>query len=104
MTNQDIIPENLRFEQFEPLVGQNFSLEFKGETFNFMLAEANLSRHAAPDPTIRTGFSLQFHSQDMRPLPQMIHSMWHETLGHQHIFCVPVAAGAEGIIYEAVFN
>jgi hypothetical protein len=104
MTNQDIIPQILRFEQFEPLLEQNFELEFSDETFSFTLIEARLSSHPYGDPATRPAFSLQFFCRDKRILPQLIHRMWHASLGHQDIFCVPIGMRDEGVLYEAVFN
>jgi hypothetical protein len=104
MTNHETIPESLTFEDFEPLIDQDFELTFNGEPFIFKLTEAKLSRHAAPDPSARAAFSLIFLCADTRILPQMIYTMRNEHLGHREIFCVPVAAGADGVRYEAVFN
>lgn len=49
-------------------------------------------------------FSLYFEGPGDRPLPQDTYTLEHEQMGAQAIFLVPVAGGAEGYRYQAVFN
>lgn len=49
-------------------------------------------------------FVLVFRGSDSAILPQSIYRLQHDQLGAIELFLVPVAASADGPVYEAIFN
>ncbi len=98
---------DLRLELFEPLRGQDFSLHAPGPqgplTLPVVLTEAKALTH--PGVGGRHGFSLIFTGPAQPRWPQGLyglgHSGWSEA---PELFIVPVAADAQGVHYQAVFN
>lgn len=49
-------------------------------------------------------FSLQFRGPATPRLPQHIHTLEHDKLGHVEIFLTAIDGDAQGITYESVFH
>lgn len=56
------------------------------------------------DPATHSSFSLLFRGAPAPMFAQQTVTLRHPALGDQPIFVAPVAADAEGVSYEAVFN
>jgi hypothetical protein len=105
MTNQpEAAPELLRLDIIQPELGSVFTISFTDARFDLELREAKALKHYIEDIHPRPPFSLLFVCPDQRVLQQGIYAMDHDRLGRQEIFIVPVAADADGVHYEAVFN
>lgn len=105
MTNQaEVPPGALRFEQFEPLLGQPFEVPIGDERFILTLEEAKLLPHFIDGLHSRPPFSLIFKCPDLRILPQHVYAMDHPSLPGTELFLVPIAGDAQGISYQAIFN
>jgi hypothetical protein len=57
----------------------------------------------APDAT-RTAFRLRFRAPEIGPVPQLIYSLEHATLGTLEVFLMPVGSDSVGALYDAVFS
>ena len=55
-------------------------------------------------PGGRQPFSLIFRGPPAPLLPQAIYALQHAGLGVLEIFVVPIARGAEGVSYQAIFT
>lgn len=85
-----------------PLVGETFDLpDAPGVTWT--LTEVNGFGTVA-DPATHQSFSLIFRGAPAPVFAQQTVTLRHPTLGERAIFITPVAADAEGVSYEAVFN
>jgi hypothetical protein len=49
-------------------------------------------------------FSILFRGPVEEILPQQIYRVEHDTIGTSEIFLVPLAPGADGALYQAVFT
>ncbi len=93
---------DLTFEHFKDRIGERFSATSQdGAGLELTLSEA---KERAASPNASQGFSLLFRSAEQEPLDQQIFDVDHPELGHHTIFMVPIAAGADGVSYEAVFT
>lgn len=90
-------------DDFAPLCGDRFSLAVSpGQTVSAELVEAQALPQAAFNG--RQPFSLVFAGPSAPVLPQRIYQLAHERLPTLDVFLVPVAAGAGGVRYQAVFS
>lgn len=96
--------EPLRLDMFEPEVGTIFTISFTDASFDLELREATALGRYIEGIHMRPPFSLLFVCPDQRVLEQGVYAIDHDRLGRQEIFIVPVAADADGVHYEAVFN
>ncbi len=88
--------------RFAGLVGDGFDVvEAPGTTWT--LAEATGHGEVA-DPETHGSFSLVFRGAPAPVYGQQMVTLRHPAIGEQVIFVAPVAADAEGVSYEAVFN
>lgn len=105
MTNQSELPPGvLRFEQFEPLLGQEFVLSIGEERLVLTLVEAELLPIYNPDVHWRPPFALVFTCPDRRILPQQMYVLDHPELPGADLFLVAIGHSEAGISYEAIFN
>ncbi len=93
---------DLTFDHFKDRLGEHFTATTQdGVSFDLKLTAAE-ERAANPDAS--QGFSLLFRSAEQQPMDQQIFDVNHPELGLQTIFMVPIAAGGDGVTYEAVFT
>ena len=102
------MPELMRREQFEPLVGKSFHLKASPEqTVLVELFEVQAlkayARKGGKMPE-REPFALYFRGPMEFILPQRIYALAEDTLGEVEIFLVPIGPDAAGQRYEAIFN
>jgi len=90
-------------ETFTPVIGQTFEAVFTDGRLPLTLAEV---RPLGPVRMAggRAPFALTFRGNSRLRLPQRIYRLEHATLGTLEIFLVQVSDGAEGSMFEAVFN
>lgn len=103
--------DKLTREQFEPLIGQVFTLTLPDATYPLELVDVEelppprrRSRRNVTPPS-RAPFSLFFTGEPL--LPQAMYPVQHDAFGKEplQIFIVPVAeAEGGGYEYEAVFT
>jgi hypothetical protein len=89
-------------DDFSPLVGRAFEVDFGPERVSLVLVEA--TELASPSAAPRSSFSLLFQGPPDPFLDQRTYSMTEESLGTLEIFLVPVGRVEQGFLYEAVFN
>jgi hypothetical protein len=89
---------SLTVEQFEPLVGDSFSVNDVDGVLELLAVE----RLRSPSPRAQP-FSLLFTSRTHR-LTQSTFLVAHAALGGFDLFLVPLQPDARGPLYEAVFN
>jgi hypothetical protein len=98
---------DLTLSDFEPLVGQTFSLQ-TGENQSgiaFVLSEAAALGSASSAPgSARTPFSLIFVGPLQPVVAQAIYTLEHPTLGRLELFIVPVGQNPQGMQYQAIFT
>lgn len=96
--------DELTVETFSPHVGSSFSLSGDLGDLELVLSEAVSRGTTEPGaPGARAQFSLSFRGPAAPLLPQRIYRLHHHALGTLDIFLVPIAAGADGVVYEAAF-
>ncbi|HEX8619144.1 MAG TPA: hypothetical protein VF911_16300 [Thermoanaerobaculia bacterium] len=96
--------EHLTIEQFEPLIGDTFWVEFPNDTkveLRLVSALKTMESEAARLP--RHPFSLTFIGPKSYQLKQRIYKVTHERLGAHEIFLVPIGEQPETYLYEAAF-
>lgn len=102
------MPETLSIDDFTPLVGTSFRIDFVDGALELTLAavEVHGARAPRPDvPGLRTApFSLLFLGPLRPVLPQRTWDLSHPVLGTQAIFLVPLGPAEGRMRYEAVFN
>ena len=97
-----VAPDTLGLEHFAPLLGERFELRHAGGALSAELMGARAL--GASGAAQRAPFSLLFKAPPGTSLPQQIFSVAHSRLAAADIFLVPVAAGDDGVTYEAVFS
>ncbi len=85
-------------EQFDPLVGADFTVNGIDGVLRLLGVERLKSPSPRPQP-----FSLTFTSTSHR-LTQSTFRIGHRDLGELDVFVVPLQPDARGPLYEAVFN
>src|SRR5690348_14786239 len=103
--------EDFTHDTFAGHVGETFRVRLGSDAVAALVLIEATDLTAGPDAAGRAGavprgesFSLLFRGPSDRPLPQATYSFEHATIGPFELFIVPVAADADGIQYEAVFN
>lgn len=89
---------------FEPLLGQAFTIGDGTGTLQATLVEASNLREAQGAGTRSTQFSLVWRGPPGATLPQRIYTVTHPSLGALELFLVTIGADAQGMRYEAVFT
>ena len=98
--------EKLTVESFAGEMGKTFRLrQADAPAIDLILVEARgLSPKSKPPGAGRAPFSLVFRGPRDPVLAQRIYPLENSSLGRLEIFLVPIAADADGVKYEAVFN
>ena len=98
--------DRLTVAMFAGQIGKTFRLPLaEGPALDLVLVEArNLSLHAGNPGPRREPFSLLFVGPRAPVLAQRIYPLENEAFGRLEIFLVPIAADADGVKYEAIFN
>lgn len=97
--------EEVKVEDFQPLVGQFFDVSLDQGTSvltRIELKEARPSGNGRPDA--RNPFRLLFEGPASEPLDQGMFVLEHAEFGKLPIFIVPIRGDSETRGYEAVFN
>ena len=89
-------------DDFTPHVATTFLLE-AGDYIRFPLRLDGVERLRGA-PGRREPFSLFFEGPPEARLPQRIYRLEHDTMGQMEIFLVPIAASADSVCFQAVFN
>ena len=95
------MPDDLTIDSFSGRVGERFGLDDDGASHDLELVECERLGQAALD---RVPFSIVFLGPRDPVLPQRIYSLAHDELGELEVFLVPIAQGADGTRYEAIFT
>src|SRR5688572_29002785 len=96
----------LTYETAQTCVGQKFQIRFEGGStmdLNLEHVELLMEKHINPRMK-RDSFSMQFRGPMEPALRQSTYQVHHQALGMLTIFLVPLSRGADGYLYEAVFN
>lgn len=92
----------LRAEDFEPLVGQSLAVECLHGTVDCELtAVSRLPPHALRD---QPPFALMLRAPPGRPFDQGMVALAHPVHGRLEVFIVPLGPDAAGLRYEITFN
>jgi hypothetical protein len=97
----------LSCEHFAPLLGQAFTLSVLPPEGEAVLLVALVEAKVLPHPPFngRQGFALIFTGPAQPRWPQgtyrLSHGAWHTGFD---VFIVPVAADAQGVSYQSIFN
>src|SRR2546425_13335309 len=95
--------EAFTIDTFAGRLGERFRIGFEPESpSDAELVEATQLSPPAGDR--RAPFSLVFRVDSGEPHEQRIYRVQHDELGDFEIFLVPIAAGEDGVRYEAVFT
>jgi hypothetical protein len=86
--------------EFKAQVGTSFELVAGSERFRMRLASCE---GRGSDERFEQ-FSLLFTAPAGAPLQQGSYEVEHPALGNLPLFLVPIAGGADGVTYEAVFS
>lgn len=89
-------------DTFRPYLGTTFRVDADGAAILVTLTDVRASQPG--NGPRREPFSLIFSGPATPLLPQRTYDMTHEKLEPMAIFLVPVAADAQCVQYEAVFN
>ncbi len=91
-------------EQFEPLVGQSFWVEFPNDTkVELKLVSALKTMESEAARLARHPFSLTFHGPKSFMLKQHTYRVAHDSFGAMQLFLVPIGQQGEVYLYEAAF-
>jgi hypothetical protein len=99
------VSEPLTVESFLPLVDHSFTVAAPGlDGFALQLVSARTLKDAAPVDAsgARSPFTLTFRGPDVGILPQGTYRLENDAL-QLDVFIVPLAPGADGPHYEAIF-
>ena len=99
-------PKIHTLEDFEPLVGQNFTLAQEGldETIEGELVEARASAFEAAPKAIRAPFDLLFRLDPQYAPDQCLCTISHEAIGAVVLLLVPIEEKEDGYYMEAIMN
>ena len=99
-------PKILTLEDFQPLVGQNFTLAQDGldETIEAKLIEARASPYEAAPNAIRAPFDILFRLDPIYAPHQCVCTVSHDAIGSISLLLVPIEANEKGYHMEAVLN
>jgi len=96
----------LRLEDFEPLLGQTFSLRAPaGQEIATRLDHCRELGGQTVAEAVRRPFAVVFTTETRDVVPQQTVTVENETLGSLEIFVVPVGPDVQGRMqYEAIFT
>lgn len=95
--------DQLKLEDFEPLLGQTLRLGDGTTAVALELAEARALK--SPSPRSEPSFALILRENDAkRAFGQGLYRLEHPTLGDIDLFVVPVGPDSRGMCYEVTFN
>ena len=95
--------DQLKLEDFEPLLGQTLRLGDGNTHIALELAEARALK--SPSPRAAPSFALILRENDAsRSFGQGLYRLEHPTLGDIDLFVVPVGSDGRGMCYEVTFN
>ena len=99
-------PKILTLEDFQPLVGQNFTLAQEGldETIEAELTEARASPFEAAPDAIRAPFDILFRLDPIYAPPQCVCIVSHEAIGSVTLLLVPIKEDEKGYFMESILN
>jgi hypothetical protein len=94
--------DQLRPEDFEPLIGHDFMVEIHGGNVTCELTAVR----RLPPHSLRAHppFALVVRGPRNQPLGQGIYSLLHPEHGRLHLFMVPIGPDNAGLGYEITFN
>ena len=97
-------PKIHTLEDFEPLVGQNFTLAQEGldETIEGELVEAKASPYEAAPKAIRDPFNILFRLDPQYAPHQCVCTISHDAIGSMTLLLVPVEADEKGYYMEGI--
>jgi hypothetical protein len=98
--------DRLTHADFEAAADERFILVAPGDRrVDLVLSRVQvLSSRSASPRAKRQPFSLLFHADLDRPLPQSTYRLEHTRLGVLEIFLVPLGPDSRGQRYEAIFT
>lgn len=101
-TNGEAVLDQLKVEDFLPLVGQSIEAETAAQRAQFEVKEAALIR----SPSLRTApaFHVLLRSRTGWRTAQGMFRLHHPVLGALDVFAVPIGPDGEGFCYEIIFN
>ncbi|NJK46191.1 MAG: hypothetical protein HC933_19770 [Pleurocapsa sp. SU_196_0] len=94
--------KTISLHHFSPLVGERFTVHTAHGTETWTLLEANASRYSGMGRT--EPFSLIFQGPRHDTPTQSLYRLEHPSLEALEMFLVPIAATANGVQYQAIFN
>ena len=94
--------DQLRAEDFEPLLGRHLSLDAADVCVDCELVEVR--RLPVHSRRAGTPFALMLRGEGGKALGQGVCGLLHPELGRLELFVVPVAHIAGGVSYEVTFN
>jgi hypothetical protein len=94
--------EKISLQHFTPLVGETFTVHTAHDTQTWTLTEATASRRSGVGRS--EPFSLIFQGPRHDAPAQSIYRLEHPNLETLEIFLVPIAATADSVQYQAIFN
>jgi hypothetical protein len=95
--------DQLRFEEFEAIVGQGVRLSRDAAASELEVAEARLL--ANPSPRAQAPFVVTLRENGAKlAFAQGMYTLHHPTLGPVELFVVPVGPDGKGMCYEITFN
>jgi hypothetical protein len=99
--------EELRREDFEPLIGQHMNARFGDE--DLVLEVGTVAPIANPSPRKHAPFALVLLERmpstgRHRPVGQGLYRLEHPTLGELEVFLVPIGPKDGAMRFEGVFN
>lgn len=94
--------DQLRPEDFEPLIGHSLAVEVHGGTLACELKQVN----RLPQHSLRANlpFALILRGPRNQPLAQGTHPLQHPEHGRLNVFMVPIGPDGTGLGYEITFN
>jgi hypothetical protein len=94
--------DQLRKEDFEPLIGQKLKVSAGASSSELEVAEASTLK--SPSPRETPPFRVILRSRENWRAPQGMFRVEHPTLGTLEMFAVPVGPDNLGLCYEILFN
>jgi hypothetical protein len=94
--------DQLKVEDFAPLVGQSVEVEFAAQRLSVEVAEAATIK--SPSPRATPAFHIVLRAEPNWRVAQGMLRMHHPAIGAIDMFAVPIGPDSRGFCYEIVFN
>jgi hypothetical protein len=94
--------DQLRPEDFEPLLGRSMPVEIPGGTLACELTQVR--RLPAHSMRANPPFALTLRGPRSQPFGQGIYPLLHPEHGRLNLFMVPIGPDSVGLCYEITFN